>query len=91
MDAVEDYAHKWDKRERDPIECLSEWIKSIRNIVIARISNLKSKNLHLNGPRFPSLSDAGIKESLAELHREFVLVPTDKASNHVSIICKKII
>jgi len=89
MDAVEDYAHKWAKREREPIECLSEWIKSIRNIVIARISNLKSKNLHLNRSRIPSLSDAGIKESLAELHREFVLVPTDKASNNVSIICKK--
>jgi len=89
MDAVEDYAHKWAKREREPIECLSEWIKSIRNIVIVRISNLKSKNLHVDRPRIPSLSDAGIKERIAELNREFVLVPTDKASNNVYIICKK--
>ena len=89
MDAVEDYARKWAKIEREPIECLSEWIKSIRNIVIARISNYKSKNIHVNRPRIPSLSDTDVRESLAELHQDFVLVPTDKASNNVSIICKK--
>ena len=35
------------------------------------------------------LKNASVKKSLTELHNDFVITPIDKASNNVSIICKK--
>ena len=35
------------------------------------------------------LRNADVKKSLAELHKDFVIAPIDKASNNVSIVCKK--
>ena len=37
----------------------------------------------------PILKTAEVKEYLEDLHSKFVVVPIDKASNNVSVICKK--
>jgi hypothetical protein len=45
MDAVEDYARRWIKREvdQDPeLESLSEWVRTIRSLVQGRIHKLKN-------------------------------------------------
>jgi hypothetical protein len=44
MDAVEDYARRWIKREvyQDPeLESLSDWVRTIRSLVQGRIHKLK--------------------------------------------------
>ena len=44
MDAVEDYARRWIKREvdQDPeLESLSDWVRTIRSLVQGRIHNSK--------------------------------------------------
>jgi hypothetical protein len=45
MDATEDYARKWIKREvdQDPeLESLSDWVRTIRSLVQGRIHKLKN-------------------------------------------------
>ena len=45
MDAVEDYARRWIKREvdQDPeLESLSDWVRTIRSLVQGRIHKLKN-------------------------------------------------
>ena len=45
MDAVEDYARRWIKREvdKDPeLESLSDWVRTIRSLVQGRIHKLKN-------------------------------------------------
>jgi hypothetical protein len=40
MNAVEDYAKRWAKRESKELDTLSEWVKSVRGILKSRIRNI---------------------------------------------------
>ena len=40
-------------------------------------------------PYYSELSDVEVLADIDELHKEFVLVPTDKAKNDITIVCKK--
>ena len=40
-------------------------------------------------PHNVTLSDDMVKNELKLLHDKFVLVPTDKAANNITIVCKK--
>ena len=42
-----------------------------------------------NKTKNPVLSDTETRHKLKELHKSYVVVPTDKAANNVSIIYKK--
>ena len=33
MDFVEDYARQWAKREKEDLDTLSEWVKSVRSLI----------------------------------------------------------
>jgi hypothetical protein len=37
MDSVEDYARKWAKREKEDLDTLSEWVKSVRSLMQIKI------------------------------------------------------
>jgi hypothetical protein len=55
MDAVEDYARRWIKREvdQDPeLESLSDWVRTIRSLVVANFTaNAASVAIGDNGNR----------------------------------------
>jgi hypothetical protein len=38
MDSVEDYARQWAKREKEDLDTLSEWLKSVRGILSSELS-----------------------------------------------------
>jgi hypothetical protein len=40
MDSVEDYARQWAKREKENLDTLSEWVKSVRSLIHIRIKKL---------------------------------------------------
>jgi hypothetical protein len=42
-DSVEDYARRWAKSEKEELDSLSEWIKSIRSILKSDIKHVRSK------------------------------------------------
>ena len=82
MDACEAYARRWAKKE----DTISEWIKSIGNVLKRRIRRLK----HSVNTRHQSIfNDPDVITELSRLHENFVIVPADKASNNYTFVCKR--
>ena len=86
MDACEEYARRWAKKEDVEVDTLSEWIKSIADVLKRRIRRLK----HSVNTRHESIfSDPDVFRELSRLHENFVIVPADKASNNYTFVCKR--
>ena len=86
MDACEAYARRWAKKEDVELDTLSEWIKSIGDVLKRRIRRLK----HSINTRHESIfSDPDVVTELSRLHENFVIVPADKASNNYTFVCKR--
>ena len=74
------------KYEINP-EQLNPWKEKIIHLVNKKIQELKSKVTI--SPTKPLLQNQDVLSALAELHDKFVIVPNDKASNNVAIVCKR--
>ena len=86
MEACEEYARRWAKKEDVEADTLSEWIKSIADALKRRIRRLK----HSVNTRHESIfSDPGVVRELSRLHENFVIVPAEKASNNYTLVCKR--
>ena len=86
MDACDAYARQLAKKEDVELDTLSEWIKSIGEVVKRRIRRLK----HSVNTRSDSIfSDPDVVYVLSRLHENFVIVPADKASNNYTFVCKR--
>ena len=88
MDAVEDYARRWIKREvdQDPeLESLSDWVRTIRSLVQGRIHKLKNC---VNSRPKSVFKDQEAVKCFSSLHDKYVIVPADKASNNIVFVCK---
>ena len=86
MDACEEYARRWAKKEDVEVDTLSDWIKSIADVLKRRIRRLK----HSVNTRHESIfSDPDVVRELSRLHENFVIVPADKASNNYTFVCKR--
>ena len=87
MDACEEYARRWAKKKEDvEVDTLSEWIKSIADVLKRRIRRLK----HSVNTRHESIfSDPDVVRELSRLHENFVIVLADKASNNYPFVCKR--
>ena len=86
MDACEVYARQWAKKEDVELDTLSEWIKSIGDVVKRRIRRLKHSVNTISESIF---HDPDVVHELSRLHENFVIVPVDKASNNYTFVCKK--
>ena len=69
------------------VEAFSAWKGKILDLVESRIRILNQRKVP--SVTKPVLKDEEVIASLAELHRKFVVVPIDKASNNVALICKR--
>ena len=69
------------------VEAFSAWKRKILDLVENRIRILNQRKVP--SVTKPVLKDEEVIASLAELHRKFVVVPIDKASNNVALICKR--
>ena len=79
---------RWANKEYvDPV-VLNEWSSSLMNLVHNRVKKLKKLNRFRYSTKKAILNKPLIKNYLQELHNRYVLVPTDKASNNIAIICK---
>ena len=86
MDACEEYARRWAKKEDVEVDTLSEWIKSIADVLKRRIRRLKHS---VNTKHESVFSDPDVVRELSRLHENFVIVPADKASNNYTFVCKR--
>ena len=86
MDACEEHARRWAKKEDVEVDTLSEWIKSIADVLKRRIRRLK----HSVNPKHESIfNDPDVFRELSCLHENFVICPADKASNNFTFVCKR--
>ena len=88
MDAVENYARRWIKREVDQypeLESLSDWVRTIRSLVQGRIHKLKNC---VNSRPKSVFKDQEAVKCLSSLHDKYVIAPADKASNNIVFVCK---
>ena len=76
-----------DMLAKHPNRNFADWKNSILEVVNKKIRSLKTKIHPL--PRKKILQDIEVKQYLENLHKNYVIVPIDKASNNVSVICKK--
>ena len=74
---------KFDLQENDIIP----WQDAILQKVEAKITSLKRKIRYCKVK--PVLERSNVLEYLKQLHSKYVMVPIDKASNNVAIICKR--
>ena len=76
----------WSKREQVELRYLSEWKDHLKELVADRISNLKG---HLKSPKCKVFDQPDVKDTLHNLHVNYVLVSADNAANNVIIMFKK--
>ena len=86
MDAWEAYARQWAKKEDVELDTLSEWIKSIGDVLKRRIQRLKHS---VNTRQESIFNDPDVVTELSRLHENSVIVPADKASNNYTFVCKR--
>ena len=79
MDAVEDYARKWIKREQEDIDSLSEWLKAVRSLILKRMKVL-SRSMSANATSV--FKDPDVAKTLSTIHDKYVVVPADNAQNN---------
>ena len=63
------------------------WLSIIKEKVASKVRNLK-KTVKPQQAK-PTLKDEEVVRYLSELHKNYVIVPIDKASNNIAIICKR--
>lgn len=77
------YINKMSKKLKKPLAVFDEWKWTVLDHVENSLKSKKPYNYN------SVLSDNKVIDDLKKLHEEYVLVPTDKASNNVTIVCKK--
>ena len=85
--SIESSIHNLATKYSLDVESFLEWKKKILELVENRIKILNLRKVP--SVTKPVLQDEVVTASLAELHSKFVVVPIDKASNNVALICKR--
>ena len=81
---LNEFCNGWCKREHVECEALKDWKVNIFKVIDRRISFYFQNTYML--PRKPKISYRYLKSDIEEFHREYVLVPTDKAANNVIVV-----
>ena len=79
---------KWAQSEEVDVKLFDEWKCKVFEDVKSKVLTLK-KTEAKRARHKSILHSKPVKNYLEKLHQHFVLVPTDKASNNVAIVCKK--
>lgn len=76
---------KWANRVE--VDILRDWQKTVHECIEKRVWSLKQ--LHVNKRKKHVLRNKVHLDYLSYLHDHFMLVPADKASNNVIVVCRK--
>jgi hypothetical protein len=86
MDSVADYARQWAKREKEDLDILSEWVKSVRSLMQINIKKTLSGSMSTRS--ISTFKDPNVAKHLSLLHDKYVIVSPDKAPNNIIVVCK---
>ena len=84
--AIIEYKMQWARKEKADSTALDEWKCRVVEAIQTRIDRLRK-----NPRKRQVLSDSECQEYFADFQTRFVLVPADKASSNVLIVCKNTI
>ena len=81
---------EWSRKEKNNSVYLDEWLNTVMKKVDDRIAFLKDdpKNKHKRASK-EVLKTQSVIDDLNQLQEKYVFVPTDKAANNISVICKQ--
>ena len=82
--SLNDFSNRWCRQENVEIDALKKWKINIFKIINTRIS-FYSRNTYLLPPK-PKSSFRHLKRGIQYFHRNYVLVPADKAANNVVVV-----
>ena len=85
--AVSRYAKKWAKEANVDRHVLRDWKETAYKFIEEKVASLKQRKI--NKRKKHVLKSRVNLDNLNKLHDNFVLVPADKASNNVIVVCKK--
>ena len=74
------------KREKEDLDTLSEWVKSVRSLIQIRIRLSGSMSTRSTS----IFKDPNVAKHLSLLHDKYVIVSTDKAPNSIVYMCKSL-
>ena len=84
--AINECVEKMSNKTGYPTQIFNEWKEKIFEKVNAKIYFLKTKLKQIKTRSV--LKDPEVQQCLENIHRHFVVVPIDKASNNYAFICK---
>ena len=88
-DSIKKYIANISKKAKVALTVFDEWYDKVMTKVESSLKNV-STTLVGNASEFLNIfRDSEVTSSLEELHKNFVLVPTDKCGCNVSIVCKR--
>ena len=85
--AVSRYAKKWAKEANVDRHVLRDGKETVYKFIDEKVASLKQRNISKRKKHV--LKSRVNLDNLNKLHDNFVLVPADKASNNVIVVCKK--
>ena len=77
----------WARREHFDVRILNEWQSTLEELIVNRINVLKRKKKVWKTQQI--LRRNKHLEYLKQFQQQYVLVPADKASNNILVVCKK--
>lgn len=86
LTGLKNCVQKWCNDNGVAVEAMYEWFSAVTERIDSRISNLKDR---IEFQVSSYLADHSLKEELNKLHEQFVVVPIDKATGNVALVCKR--
>jgi hypothetical protein len=71
IDFVEDYARQWPKREKEDLDILSEWGKSVRSLIEIIVKKKLSGSMSIRS--ISAFKDPNVAKHLSLLHEKYVI------------------
>ena len=87
IDSLDETIDKLSEKYKLNSNLFVNWKNKILDKVDTRINKLRNKITPQ--PTRPVLKDPAVLNYLENIHKKFVIVPIDKASNNVAIVCKR--
>ena len=86
MDTVEDYTRQWEKREKEDLDILFEWVKSVRSLIQIRFKKKLSGSMSTRSTSI--FNTPNVAELLSLLQDKYAIVCANKAPNNIAFVCK---
>ena len=87
LNGLEDCVNTFCNKHGINKSCFTEWVSNIKEKINSRIKVL-NENLNIYHQE-NSLDSPDIKKALDFIHSKYVVVPVDKASGNIALVCKR--